>query len=125
MDVAFRVIADHIRTLSFAIADGSSPVPTAITSCAAFCAGLSVMADPWAAGPALLVGVLADTMGHVFPEVRAKQEHIEEVVQREEEAFNKPWITSHPRRLNASKPTAQRGVRALNFILMAWIPRWI
>ena len=36
-----------------------------------------------------LVSVLADTMGHVFPEIRAKQDHIEEVIQREEEAFNR------------------------------------
>ena len=36
-----------------------------------------------------LVAVLADTMGHVFPEIRAKQDHIEQVIQREEEAFNK------------------------------------
>jgi alanyl-tRNA synthetase len=36
-----------------------------------------------------LVDVLARTMGDVFPEIRAKQKHVAEVLQREEEAFNK------------------------------------
>src|SRR5207302_3388654 len=36
-----------------------------------------------------LVDVLADTMGDVFPEIRAKKNHVQEVIQREEEAFNK------------------------------------
>jgi alanyl-tRNA synthetase len=36
-----------------------------------------------------LVAVLARTMGGVFPEAREKQEHIEEVLKREEEAFIK------------------------------------
>ena len=33
--------------------------------------------------------VLARGMGDVFPEIRAKQKHVEEVLQREEEAFNR------------------------------------
>ena len=33
--------------------------------------------------------VLARTMGDVFPEIRAKQKHVEEMLKREEEAFNK------------------------------------
>ncbi len=36
-----------------------------------------------------LVDVLAETMGNVFPEIRAKQKHVQEIIQREEEAFNK------------------------------------
>ena len=36
-----------------------------------------------------LVDVLADTMGDVFPEIRARKKHVQEVIQREEEAFNK------------------------------------
>ena len=36
-----------------------------------------------------LVDVLAETMGNVFPEIRAKKEHVKEVIRIEEEAFNK------------------------------------
>ena len=36
-----------------------------------------------------LVDVLADTMGDVFPEIRARKKQVQEVIQREEEAFNK------------------------------------
>src|SRR5438477_303457 len=36
-----------------------------------------------------LVAVVAKTMGHVFPEVRAKRKIIEETIHREEESFNK------------------------------------
>ena len=36
-----------------------------------------------------LVDVLARNMGDVFPEIRAKQKHVEEVLKREEEAFNR------------------------------------
>ena len=46
IDVAFRVIADHIRTLSFAIADGIQPATKAAAmSCAGSCAARSAMAD--------------------------------------------------------------------------------
>ena len=36
-----------------------------------------------------LVGVLADTMGDIFPEIRAKKKHVQDVIRVEEEAFNK------------------------------------
>ncbi len=36
-----------------------------------------------------LVDVLADTMGDVFPEIRARKKQVQETIQREEEAFNK------------------------------------
>ena len=36
-----------------------------------------------------LVDVLARTMGDVFPEIRAKQKHIEQVLKLEEETFNR------------------------------------
>jgi alanyl-tRNA synthetase len=92
-DIAFRVIADHIRTLSFAIADGVQPGNTdrnyvlrRILRRAVRYGRTLGFHEPFFYK---LVSVLADTMGHVFPEIRAKQEHVEEVIQREEEAFNK------------------------------------
>ena len=36
-----------------------------------------------------LVDVLADTMGDVFPEIRARKKHVQETIRTEEEAFNK------------------------------------
>ena len=93
IDVAFRVIADHIRTLSFAIADGIQPGNTdrnyvlrRILRRAVRYGRTLGFHEPFFYK---LVAVLADTMGDVFPELRAKQDHIEQVIQREEEAFNK------------------------------------
>ena len=93
IDVAFRVIGDHIRTLSFAIADGIQPGNTdrnyvlrRILRRAVRYGRTLGFHEPFFYK---LVAVLADTMGHVFPEIRAKQDHIEQVIQREEEAFNR------------------------------------
>jgi alanyl-tRNA synthetase len=92
-DIAFRVIADHIRTLSFAIADGIQPGNTdrnyvlrrILRRAVRYGRSLGFH-EPFFYK---LVSVLADTMGRVFPEIGVKQEHVEEVIQREEEAFNK------------------------------------
>jgi alanyl-tRNA synthetase len=93
IDVAFRVIGDHIRTLSFAIADGIQPGNTdrnyvlrrILRRAVRYGRSLGFH-EPFFYK---LVAVLADTMGHVFPEIRANRDHIEQVIQREEEAFNK------------------------------------
>jgi alanyl-tRNA synthetase/REP element-mobilizing transposase RayT len=92
-DVAFRVIADHIRTLSFAIADGIIPsnegrgyVLRRILRRAVRYGRVLEFHEPFFFK---LVDVVAKTMGDVFPEVRAKQKAIEETIRREEEAFNK------------------------------------
>ena len=93
IDIAFRVIGDHIRTLSFAIADGIQPgnndrnyVLRRILRRAVRYGRTLGFHEPFFYK---LVSVLANTMGHVFPEIRAKQDHIGQVIQREEEAFNK------------------------------------
>lgn len=92
-DVAFRVIADHIRTLSFAIADGIQPgnsdrnyVLRRILRRAVRYGRTLGFQQPFFYK---LVDVLADTMGDVFPEIRAKKKLVQETIQREEEAFNK------------------------------------
>ncbi len=92
-DVAFRVIADHIRTLSFAIADGIQPsnegrgyVLRRILRRAVRYGRSLGFHDPFFFK---LVDVLARTMGDVFPEVRANKARVVETIRREEEAFNK------------------------------------
>ncbi len=93
IDIAFRVIADHIRTLSFAIADGIQPGNTdrnyvlrRILRRAVRYGRALGLREPFFYK---LVNVLAANMGHVFPEIQQKQEHVEAVIQQEEEAFNK------------------------------------
>ncbi len=97
IDVAFRVIADHIRTLSFAIADGIQPgnsdrnyVLRRILRRAVRYGRSLGFHEPFFYK---LVAVTADTMGDVFPEIRAKQKHVEAVIRAEEEAFNKTLDT--------------------------------
>jgi alanyl-tRNA synthetase len=93
IDVAFRVIADHIRALSFAIADGIVPsnegrgyVLRRILRRAVRYGRTLGFHEPFFFR---LVDVVAKTMGDVFPEVRAQQSKIKETLRREEEAFNK------------------------------------
>jgi alanyl-tRNA synthetase len=92
-DVAFRVIADHIRTLSFAIGDGIEPGNTdrhyvlrRILRRAVRYGRTLGFREPFFYK---LVAVLARTMGDVFPEIRANRQHVADVLRREEEAFNK------------------------------------
>jgi alanyl-tRNA synthetase len=93
VDIAFRVIADHIRTLSFAIADGIQPGNTDRNYVLR-----RILRRAVRYGRALgfhepffykLVTVLAQSMGGVFPEIRARQTHVEDVIRTEEEAFNR------------------------------------
>ncbi|HEY3862722.1 MAG TPA: alanine--tRNA ligase [Verrucomicrobiae bacterium] len=97
IDVAFRVIADHIRTLSFSIADGVLPgnndrnyVLRRILRRAVRYGRTLGFHEPFFYK---LVDVLVEKMGDVFPELRHKQAHIKEVIESEEEAFNKTLDT--------------------------------
>ncbi len=115
-DIAFRVIADHIRTLSFAVADGIQPGNTdrnyvlrRILRRAVRYGRTLGFHQPFFYK---LVDVLARSMGDVFPELRKKQKHIEEVLRREEEAFNKTLdkgialfeseVSNHPKTISGA-----------------------
>ena len=89
--VAMRVIADHIRTLSFAIADGAHPgnegrgyVLRRILRRAARYARNLGLTEPvlWKH-----VAVLCETMGDVFPELNDRRSVIERIIKAEEESF--------------------------------------
>lgn len=92
-DIAFRVIADHIRTLSFAIADGILPGNTdrnyvlrrILRRAVRYGRSLGFH-EPFFYK---LVDVLAATMGDVFPEIRTRQETVRATLKGEEESFNK------------------------------------
>ena len=91
--VPMQVIADHVRALSFAMADGAMPsnegrgyVLRRILRRAARYARQLDQHDPVIHQ---LVGSLGETMGHVFPEVAARKDHIARVIHSEEEGFGK------------------------------------
>ena len=93
IDVAFRVIADHIRCLSFAIADGIVPsnegrgyVLRRILRRAVRYGRVLGFHEPFFYK---LVGVLAETMGDMFPELRLRRPVIEKIIRGEEESFNR------------------------------------
>ncbi len=93
IDVAFRVIADHIRTLSFAIADGIQPGNTdrnyvlrRILRRAVKYGRTLGFTEPFFHK---LVKVLAASMGEMFPELRKHEVQVSEVLKREEESFNR------------------------------------
>jgi alanyl-tRNA synthetase len=91
-DTAMRVIADHIRTLTFAIGDGALPsnegrgyvLRRILRRAARFGRNLD-MREPFIYQ---LVPTLVDSMSYIFPEIKTNQEQIQRVIKGEEEGFN-------------------------------------
>lgn len=95
IDIAFRVIGDHIRTTSFAIADGIEPgnggrnyvIRNILRRAVRF--GRVLGFDAENSFLHQLVPVLVQEMGDVFPELASRQEKIEATLKAEEEQFNR------------------------------------
>jgi alanyl-tRNA synthetase len=93
IDFAFRAIADHIRTLTFAIADGIFPskdgrgyvLRRILRRAVAFCNNLGLEAGSFAE----LSGVVTKKMGEVFSELSENSETIRKVIYNEEIAFHR------------------------------------
>ncbi|HMU42204.1 MAG TPA: alanine--tRNA ligase [Ignavibacteriaceae bacterium] len=90
--IAMRVIADHVRALTFAIADGAVPgnegrgyVLRRILRRAARYGRKLNLNEPFLFR---LTEVISETMGGVFPEVTEKKEYVQKVIKAEEESFN-------------------------------------
>jgi alanyl-tRNA synthetase len=91
--IPMRVIADHIRTLSFAIADGVVPgnegrgyVLRRILRRAARYGRKLGLKEPFLYN---LVDIIVANMGDVFPEINDKQDLVKKVIKAEEESFNR------------------------------------
>ncbi len=90
--IAMRVIADHIRTLTFAIADGAVPgnegrgyVLRRILRRAARYGRKLNLNEPFLYK---LVNAVVDNMGYIFAEIKNNQANIEKIIKAEEESFN-------------------------------------
>lgn len=92
VDVAMRVVADHIRTIAFSITDGQLPsnakagyvirriLRRAVRYAYTFLGQKQAFMYK-------LIPVLVENMGTAYPELKAQQPLIEKVIKEEEEAF--------------------------------------
>lgn len=91
-DIAMRVIADHIRAVSFAIADGAAPsndgrgyvVRRILRRAIRYGWDRLGLKEPFMHK---LVPVLSSTLGDVFPEIRTQGDYVARVIRAEEDGF--------------------------------------
>lgn len=129
VDTAYRVIADHVRTLSFAIADGAVPSNEGRGYVLRRVLRRAVRFGRQMLGAqtgflAEVVPSVVDKMGHAFPELAEHKTKIIEIIKDEEESFgrtldkgiklfwNSVWksLKDAERSKNAAKPI--EGIRA-------------
>jgi len=107
--IAFRVIADHIRAISFTIADGQLPsnnkagyvIRRILRRAVRYYYSYLDYKQPLLAQ---LVPVLAKQFEHVFPELQQQVDFVGKVVKEEEEAFLR---------------TLEKGINRFNFYIEA------
>ena len=93
-DIAMRVIADHLRAVAFSIADGQLPsnnkagyvIRRILRRAVRYGYNYLEMEEPFIHK---LVGVLDETMGKHYPEIRKGRNNIEKIIYEEESAFLK------------------------------------
>ncbi|RPD74749.1 hypothetical protein L226DRAFT_545685 [Lentinus tigrinus ALCF2SS1-7] len=95
IDTAYRVIADHVRTLTFALSDGGVPnnvgrgyvLRRILRRGARF--ARKKLGVPIGSFFSSLVPVVVEQMGSIFPEITHKYEEIKEILDEEEESFSR------------------------------------
>ncbi|XP_026402527.1 alanine--tRNA ligase-like isoform X1 [Papaver somniferum] len=97
IDMAYRVVADHIRTLSFAIADGSRPgnegreyvLRRILRRAVRYGSEVLKGQEGFFSG---LVRVVVELMGDVFPELRHHEVNIRNTIAEEETSFGRTLL---------------------------------
>lgn len=92
IDIAIRVMSDHIRAITFSIADGQLPsnnkagyvIRRILRRAVRYAYTFLDLKEPFLYQ---LVDILARQFDDVFPEVQAQQTFIKNVIQKEEESF--------------------------------------
>ncbi len=92
VDIAMRVISDHIRAIAFAIADGQLPSNTGagyvirriLRRAVRYYYSFLELRQPFLH---TLIPMLAENFRNVFPELKAQEEQVARVIEGEEQAF--------------------------------------
>ncbi|KAK7057327.1 alanine--tRNA ligase [Favolaschia claudopus] len=120
IDTAYRVVADHVRTLTFALSDGGVPnnvgrgyVLRRILRRGARYARkkLGVTIGSFFSS---LMPVLIETMGDVFPEITKKVDEIKEILDEEEESFSRTLDRGEKLFDQFATRAQQQGLKELN-----------
>ena len=93
-DIAFRVVADHIRCLTFALTDGAVPgnegrgyvLRRILRRAVRFGRQNLELRDPFLHK---LVPVIVNMMGEAFPEITKSPDHVAAIIQEEERSFSR------------------------------------
>jgi alanyl-tRNA synthetase len=121
-DIAMRVIADHLRAISFSIADGQLPsnnkagyvIRRILRRAVRYGYTFLDFREPFICK---LVEVLKDNMGDAFPELVSQQTLIEKVIHEEEESFLRTLETGIRLLEKSLPPTPSKGGGVLSGIL--------
>ncbi|KAG6853372.1 hypothetical protein C0991_004931 [Blastosporella zonata] len=120
IDTAYRVVADHVRTLTFALSDGGVPnnvgrgyVLRRILRRGARYARkkLGVTIGHFFSD---LLPVVVENMGDVFPEITKKLDDIKELLDEEEESFSRTLDRGEKLFDEFAATAKERGVKELN-----------
>ena len=92
VDIAYRVIADHIRCLTFALTDGAVPgnegrgyvLRRILRRAVRYGRQYLDVHEPFLCR---LVPVVVDAMGSAFPELRTRPDRVADLIREEEESF--------------------------------------
>ena len=117
-DVAIRVVVDHIRAVSFAIADGQLPsnggagyvIRRILRRAISYSYRFLGMKEPFLYQ---LVEVLKNQMGEFFPEMVKQSGLVSEVIKEEENSFLRTIETGLVRLDNIIKETQNKGEKVL------------
>ncbi len=113
-DIAIRVVVDHIRAVSFAIADGQLPsnggagyvIRRILRRAISYSYRFLGMKEPFLYQ---LVEVLNNQMGGFFPEIRKQRTLVSEVIKEEENSFLRTIETGLVRLDNIINETLKKG----------------